>query len=456
MLKKRAAFYTLGCKLNNYETEAIKGSFYAHDYEIVDYNEMADVYVINTCSVTEKSDAEARKIIRQATRMNPNALVVVTGCYAQRDPEALARLEGVSLVLGNAEKREVYQFVDRALHEKEMLPKIHTHNLRHDDSPPNFAFSPTDVAAYSRFTRATIKVQDGCNEFCSFCIIPYTRGRSVSRPVEDVLAHARHLVALGYKEIDLTGVHTGSYGRDLGGDMTLLALLQRLEGLEGLQRIRLNSVEPSTVSAELIDFIASAQKVCPHWHIPLQSGADEILRRMKRNYDVAYYVDLVEQIHQRMPACGLGTDVIVGFPGETEQHFAHTKQLIERLPYSYLHVFSYSRRKGTPAIKYPGQVHPKAIQERSALLRHLGQQKKSAFAQRFLGQTLAILLEGKRDKETTLLTGLSANYIRVQVAAPESWINEIVPVRILHADGERVQGLLVPHTEIAPPVPPLT
>lgn len=443
-MKKRAAFYTLGCKLNSYETEAIKGSFYAHDYEIVDYHAVADVYVINTCSVTERSDANARQIIRQAVRTNPHALIVVTGCYAQRDPEALARLEGVSLVLGNAEKGELYRFVDQALQEKvSSRPQIHVRNLLRN-STQNFAFPSTEVAAYSRFTRATIKIQDGCNEFCSFCIIPYTRGRSVSRPIEEVVIHARHLVENGYKEIDLTGVHTGSYGQDLGKGITLLTLLQRLEQIEGLQRIRLNSVEPSTVSEELIDFVASSQKICPHFHIPLQSGDDEILRRMKRNYDSAYYMDLIQRIHRRMPDCALGADIIVGFPGEEDHHFEHTRELVTRLPYTYLHVFSYSGRKGTPSVKYPGQVHPKIINERSAVLRALGQQKKNAFAQRFVGQTLNVLIEGKQDKESGGFTGLSENYIRIMVDAPASLVNEIVPVEIIQVENERVFGRLTP------------
>ncbi|RMF90743.1 MAG: tRNA (N(6)-L-threonylcarbamoyladenosine(37)-C(2))-methylthiotransferase MtaB [Nitrospinota bacterium] len=442
-MKKRVAFYTFGCKLNGYETEALKGTFHAHDYQIVEYNEVADVYVINTCSVTERADAEARRIIRQASRNNPEALVVVTGCYAQRDPQAIARLTGVNLVLGNAEKGELYRLVDQKLREKAATPEIRVRNLRREGGP-GFAFPPIDPSAFSRFTRATIKVQDGCDEFCSFCIIPYTRGRSVSRPLADVVAHARRLVEAGYKEIDLTGVHTGNYGRDLPGKVTLLSLLQELEKIEGLQRIRLNSLEPSTISEELIDFIACSRKVCHHLHIPLQSGDDEILRRMKRNYDAATYADLITRIHQRMPECGIGADIIVGFPGEEERHFASTRQLVERLPLTYLHVFSFSVRQGTPAARYAGHLPPEVITERSALLRKLGQQKKQAFARRFLGRTLPILVESKREKETGLFTGLSENYIRVVVDAPESLINEIVPVRIVRVTKERVEGTLCP------------
>jgi threonylcarbamoyladenosine tRNA methylthiotransferase MtaB len=283
-------------------------------------------------------------------------------------------------------------------------------------------------------------VQDGCDDFCTFCIIPHLRGQSVSRPLAAVLGHARALAAAGYKEVDLTGVHTGAYGADLDPPTTLLAMLERLVQVEGIERIRLNSIEPATVSDELLDFIAVSPKICKHLHICLQSGDDDILRRMRRHYDVALYEQLVTKVITRMPECGLGSDLLVGFPGETEAHFERTFRAVERLPFSYLHVFSYSARPGTPAAKYRDQVHPADKKERSQRLRELGQVKKKAFAARFVGRELTILLEGKRDRTRRLLSGLTENYMRVHVDAPEALVNHLMPVRLVAVAGEEVLG----------------
>jgi threonylcarbamoyladenosine tRNA methylthiotransferase MtaB len=296
------------------------------------------------------------------------------------------------------------------------------------------------MASVSPLTRATIKVQDGCDDFCAFCIIPHLRGQSVSRPIAAILDHARALAAAGYKEVDLTGVHTGAYGEDLDPRTTLLGMLEQLVLVDGIERIRLNSIEPATVSDELLDFIAASPKLCKHLHICLQSGADDVLRRMRRHYDVASYERLIANVMRRMPECGLGSDMLVGFPGETEAHFQRTLQVVERLPFSYLHVFSYSARPGTPAAKYSDQVHPAAKRERSQRLRALGQAKKEAFATRFIGRRLAVLLEGKRSKTTQLLSGLTENYMRVHVDAPEAFVNQLVPVRLVGLTGDGVLG----------------
>ncbi len=444
-MRARAAFMTLGCKLNSYETESLKGVFHQHHYDIVDFDQPADYYVINSCAVTGHAEADARRLIRLANKRNPAARVIVTGCYAQRDAQALAAMPEVTLVVGNPEKTQLFQLLEETLHTQSQPGKVRASHVFKSGPTELFRFGEyADVATVSPFTRATIKVQDGCNDFCSFCIIPHLRGKSVSRPVEAIIEHARTLAATGYKELDLTGVHTGAYGEDLDPPTTLLAMLEQLVRVEGLERIRLNSIEPTTVSEALLDFIAASPKICRHLHICLQSGDDEVLRRMRRHYDVASYGALIDRVMRRLPECGLGSDMLVGFPGETDAHFERTCRVVESLPFSYLHVFSYSARPGTPAAKYPHQVDPQAKKERSQRLRALGQAKKRAFAQRFIGREIEILLEGKRDKARQVFSGLSTHYLRVYVEAPEALVNELVWVRVTALDEDGVLGSMLP------------
>jgi threonylcarbamoyladenosine tRNA methylthiotransferase MtaB len=441
VVRGRVAFFALGCKLNSYEIEALRGVFHQHRYDIVDFDQPADYYVINTCAVTGHAEADARQLIRSVSKRNPAARVIVTGCYAQRDGQALASMPEVALVVGNAEKTQLFQLFEARLGTLNAGEKVFTSCPFKGRPTEKFTFGAgSDAATISPFTRATIKVQDGCDDFCTFCIIPHLRGPSVSRPMAAILEHARVLAAAGYKEVDLTGVHTGAYGVDLKPPTTLVAMLEQLVRVDGLERIRLNSIEPATVSDDLLDLIAASPKICKHLHICLQSGDDDILRRMRRHYNVASYERLIAKVMERMPECGLGSDLLVGFPGETEAHFERTLRVVERLPFSYLHVFSYSARPGTPASKYPGQVHPAATKERSRRLRELGQAKKRTFARRFIGRKLAILLEGKRDKPRQFLSGLTENYIRVHVDAPEAYVNQLVPVHLKALAEDEVLG----------------
>jgi threonylcarbamoyladenosine tRNA methylthiotransferase MtaB len=440
-VRGRVAFVTLGCKLNSYETESLRGVFHRHHYDIVDADQPADYYVINTCAVTGHAESDARQFIRTVTKRNPTAQVIVTGCYAQRDAQTLAAMPEVALVVGNAEKTQLFHLFEETLHAPGGGKKVVTSHLFKGQPTEKFSFGECgDIATVSPFTRATIKVQDGCNDFCTFCIIPHLRGRSVSRPIAAILEHAHALAAAGYKEVDLTGVHTGAYGEDLDPPTTLLEMLEHLVLVDGIERIRLNSIEPATVSDALLDFIAASPKICQHLHICLQHGDDDMLRRMRRHYDVASYERLISQVMARMPECGLGSDMLVGFPGETEAHFERTLRVVERLPFSYLHVFSYSARPGTPAAKYPDQVHPAAKKARSQRLRALGRAKKVAFARRFLGRELAILLEGKRGHTPQALSGLTENYLRVHVEAPEALVNQLIPIRLVAIAGDVVLG----------------
>jgi threonylcarbamoyladenosine tRNA methylthiotransferase MtaB len=440
-VRGRVAFFTLGCKLNSYETESLRGVFHRHHYDIVDADQPADYYVINTCAVTGRAESDARQLIRSVTKHNPSARVIVTGCYAQRDAQTLAAMPEVALVVGNGAKTQLFHLFEDTIRTPGVGDKVFASPMFKSQPTEKFSFGECgDIATVSPFTRATIKVQDGCDDFCTFCIIPHLRGQSVSRPLAAILEHARALAIAGYKEVDLTGVHTGAYGEDLNPRTTLLEMLEQLVQVEGIERIRLNSIEPATVSDELLDFVAASPKVCKHLHVCLQSGADDILRRMRRHYDVALYEQLVDKVIARMPECGLGSDLLVGFPGETEAHFERTFRTVERLPFSYLHVFSYSARPGTPAAKYPDQVHPAAKKERSQRLRELGQAKKKAFAARFIGRELPILLEAKRDRTRQLLSGLTENYMRVHVDAPEVFVNQLVPVRLVTVAEDEVLG----------------
>jgi threonylcarbamoyladenosine tRNA methylthiotransferase MtaB len=440
-VRGRVAFFALGCKLNSYEIESLRGVFHQHRYDIVDFEQAADYYVINTCAVTGHAEADARQLIRSVTRRNPSARVIVTGCYAQRDAQTLAAMPEVALVVGNAQKTQLFQLFEDSLGTSDAGQKVFAAPLFKGQPTDKFAYGVgSDTATVSPFTRATIKVQDGCDDFCTFCIIPHLRGPSVSRPIAAIIEHARTLTASGYKELDLTGVHTGAYGVDLDPPTTLLALLEQLVRVEGVERLRLNSIEPATVGDDLLDFIAASPKICKHLHICLQSGDDDMLRRMRRHYDVAAYEHLIDKVIARLPECGLGSDMLVGFPGETAAHFERTLRVVERLPFSYLHVFSYSARPGTPAAKYPDQVPPAAIKARSRRLRELGQTKKNTFARRFLGREMTILLEGKRDKGRPSLSGLTQNYIRVHVEAPEVCVNQLVPVRLVAVAEDEVLG----------------
>jgi threonylcarbamoyladenosine tRNA methylthiotransferase MtaB len=420
------ALHTLGCKLNYAETATIGKQFLDRGYRIVEFGTPADVYVINTCSVTERADRECRQLIRRASRTSADAYVIVTGCYAQLAPEEVASIGGVDLVLGAREKFELF------LH-AETLTKRANPRVCVSDIDTVQTFGPAYSTAASERTRAFLKVQDGCDYNCSFCTIPLARGASRSQPIDECLSHARDLVALGYKEIVLTGVNVGDYGKKSGS--ALLALLEKLTRLEGLERIRISSIEPNLLSQEIIDFVAETPTMCNHFHIPLQSGADEILRAMRRRYTSNRYADLITRIKKRIPDCGIGADVIVGFPGESDRHFEETYFFLNELPVSYLHVFTYSERENTPAAGFNNVLEPKVRFRRNEMLRILAQKKKHVFYSQMVGQHASVLFEGETD--AGLRFGLTENYVRVGVPAKEAGENTIVDVEIndLSADG---------------------
>jgi threonylcarbamoyladenosine tRNA methylthiotransferase MtaB len=427
----RVALQNVGCKLNMYEVEALKDGFGRRGYTLVPFGSPADVYVVNTCTVTGSGDADSRKAVRRAQRLNPDATVVATGCYAQRRPDEL-RAAGANLVVGNDQKASLVEHVEAHL-EKGEAPAV-------APIPQTTSFLQIEGAVENGRTRGTLQIQDGCDEHCTYCIIPTVRGSGVSRPATEVVEQAQRMVEAGYRELALTGVHSGSYGYDQDDTAALVRLLDQLETVEGLQRVRLNSIEPAYVSDELIEFAASSKIFCRHFHIPLQSGDDTILKRMGRHYDRAHYAERVERIVSLIPECAIGADVMVGFPGETEQQFYNTCDLLQSLPMSYLHVFPFSLRDGTPAERLKGHLDKSDKSLRARHLIGLGEKKRLEFHQRFVGQTLHPLSEGRRDRTSGLAVGLTDNYIKVLFPAAKTRANQIVAVTVTKAREDLVFG----------------
>ncbi|MEN3026689.1 MAG: tRNA (N(6)-L-threonylcarbamoyladenosine(37)-C(2))-methylthiotransferase MtaB [Chlorobiota bacterium] len=416
----RVAFYTLGCKLNYAETSHIRQQFEELGYTVVPFGEPADVVLINTCTVTESADAECRKVIRRARRLAPNAFIGVTGCYAQLKPEEIARIHGVSVVLGNQEKAQAAEIVDRL-----RLLGEGPHVLVSPLHSP--CFSPARSADEDSRTRGFLKIQDGCSYRCSFCTIPKARGPSRSMPFSDLPAHFRALERAGYYEVVLTGINLGDYRAPTGE--RLIDVLRLLAELRPAFRVRLSSIEPNLLTPDILEIVASSPIFCPHFHIPLQSGSNEILRRMRRRYTVERYKALILRVHERIPHCAIGVDVLTGFPGETEEHFAATYRLLEDLPISYIHAFTYSEREGTPAATMPGAVPMRVRRERTHRLRQLSELKRQHFYQANLG-TIRTVIPEVYDPLTGTWEGWTENYIRVRFAAPPTPPQHPLPVRL--------------------------
>ena len=416
----RIAFTTLGCKINQYETDLLRRDLTSQGNTVVPFNEPADVYIINTCSVTAKSDTECRQVIRSATRRAQGAQVIVTGCYAETRPDEIKSIPGVDAVFGNSEKPKITQYVASRSNEV----------TEHDR-----AFVP--ARAVKNRTRGFLKIQDGCNNFCSYCIVPFARGRSRSVDPRLLTLEFEKLVKSACLEIVLTGIHIGTYGVDLSERTSLTDLLASLTGMRGHSRIRLSSIEPREITDGIIRLIG--QGLCRHLHIPLQSGDDGILQSMKRNYTASFYRTLVEQIASAVPRVALGADVMVGYPGEGEKEFYNTLRLIENVPLTHLHVFSYSPRPGTAASEMTGHLPDAVKKERSEVLRRIGQEKNLVFRQKQRGTELTVVVEDKVDAETGLLSGLSDNYIRVRIiGAQKKHIGEKINVRVLDVKKEGV------------------
>lgn len=429
---KKVAFYTLGCKLNFSETSTIARGFQEEGYERVGFSEKADMYVINTCSVTENADKRFKSIVRQALKLNPDAFIAAIGCYAQLKPEQLAAVGGVDLVLGATEKFKIADYVNDL--SKNIMGEIHSCEIEEAD------FYVGSYAIGDR-TRAFLKVQDGCDYKCTFCTIPLARGISRSDMLENVLKNARKISEKGIKEIVLTGVNIGDFGKGEFGDKrhehTFLELVQALDSVEGIHRLRISSIEPNLLKNETIDFVANSNSFVPHFHIPLQSGSDEILKQMKRRYLSNLYVDRVKRIREVMPDACIGVDVIVGFPGESDAHFLETYHFLSAIDISYLHVFTYSERDNTPAAKMMDPVPLKVRSKRSKMLRGLSVKKRRAFYESQLGTMRTVLFEG--ENKDGYIHGFTENYVKVKAPWSPSLVNTLHKVELTQID---VDGLV--------------
>lgn len=427
---KTVAFHTLGCKVNTYESNAMLKIFNEAGYQEVDFKQVADVYVINTCTVTNTGDSKSRQMIRKAIRKNPKATICVVGCYSQTAPEEIEKIEGVGVVLGTQYRSDIVKYVDEHLETGEMVIKVdNVMNLR--------KFEDLNIDRFKN-TRAFLKIQDGCNNFCTYCIIPYARGRVRSRKKESVLNQAQRLVDNGYVEIVLTGIHTAGYGEDLD-DYSFYELLVDLVKIKGLKRLRISSIETSQISDEIIDLIGSNEIIVDHLHVPLQAGSDATLKRMNRKYTTAEYLEKINKIRSYLPNIAFTTDVIVGFPGETDEEFEETYNFIKQVNYSELHVFPYSPRKNTPAAKMKDQVNDQIKHERANRLLRLSKELNHEFALKQIGKTLKVLFE-KRDGE--YLIGHAGDYLKVKVKTADNLIGEIVTIKIDKYD-EILEGRVV-------------
>lgn len=434
MTDKRVAIHTLGCKVNQTESEAMLGLFQKHGYTPVGWREEADVYVINTCTVTHLGDRKSRQMIRQAIKRNPAAKIVVTGCYAQTSPGEVLAIPGVDLVIGTQDRGRLVELVEQVQKGQAPLNLVADITQRRE-------FEELPLESFVHRTRAFVKIQDGCNQFCSYCIVPYARGRVRSRQPDRVIAELQRLVQAGFAEIVLTGIHTSAYGQDLGEGASLASLLCRvLTEVPALPRLRLSSLEPTEITDELIELVAANPALCRHFHIPLQSGHDEILFRMNRHYTTREYRQLVDKIRAFVPGVAITSDVIVGFPGETETHFLQSLQFIDELNFTDLHVFKYSPRAGTRAAKFPNQVAPQVKEERSQRLIALAREEAGRFARAFLGQTLTVLIEEQAGPARW--AGYTDNYLRVVLPAVDErdLRGQLVRVTLERIEDDKIIG----------------
>lgn len=425
---KKVAFHTLGCKVNQYETHAMMELFKNAEYEIVSDKEFADVYVINTCTVTNVGDRKSRQFIRKMKTLNPDAVVAVVGCYAQVAPEEVESLDGVDIVIGTHGRKEIVRLVENKDEDRG--------GQFVGDIMQVYEFEDLALTEYEGKTRAFIKIQEGCNQYCTYCIIPYARGNIRSRNQELVLEEVNRLAKAGYQEVVLTGIHIASYGKDLQEENYFLELLRAINEIPGILRIRLSSLEPNLITNSFLEELQKVDKLCPHFHLSLQSGSDAVLKRMNRKYTRAEYREAINLIRKYYVSPALTTDVIVGFPGETEKDFEATYDFVENLGFSELHVFKYSPKKGTPAAKYKEQINGNCKQQRSEKLISLGERLKKEYMSSFIGKSEEVLFESF-EPESRTHTGFTTRYIKVKGKADKELPADIQSVKILNIKEEK-------------------
>ncbi len=419
------AFHTLGCKVNHYETEAIWQLFKEAGYDRVDYEHISDVYVINTCTVTNTGDKKSRQVIRRAIRRNPDAVICVTGCYAQTSPAEIMAIPGVDIVVGTQDRVKMLEYIEQYKQERQPINGV-------GNIMKSRVYEELDVPAFTDRTRASLKIQEGCNNFCTFCIIPWARGLMRSRDPEEVIRQAQQLVDAGYKEIVLTGIHTGGYGEDMK-DYNLAMLLRDLEAkVRGLKRLRISSIEASQITDEVIEVIDQSNVIVRHLHIPIQSGSNTVLKRMRRKYTMEFFAERLDRLKEVLPGLAVTSDVIVGFPGETEEEFMETYNFVKDHQFSELHVFPYSKRTGTPAARMDDQIDEDIKNERVHRLIALSDQLAKEYASEFEDEVLEVIPEEKfkENEGSNLYVGYTDNYLKVVLPATEDMIGQIVKVKI--------------------------
>jgi len=433
-LIKSACVVTLGCKANQFESAAIEELLLTDGYQLLPFEQGAQLVVINTCTVTSATDTQSRKLVRRARRFNSSCRIIVTGCYAQVQPEKLAELEGVDLVIGNMEKENFLSLISA------QGEKIQVSDIAKASHCPNLK-----IASFFEHSRAFVQIQSGCNAFCSYCIIPFARGRSRSVVQSEVIDQIKALVNNGYNEVVLTGIHIGNYGRDLqaqdGETITLATLVKDILAQTSLNRLRLGSIEPQELSDELLGLVNRSNRICSHLHIPLQSGSDSVLKRMNRHYSAQNFYNCLHNVYATDPTVSIGIDLIVGFPGETEEEHQQTMALVQRLPIHYLHVFPYSIRPGTAAEKMKDHIHPSIAKERATQLRQLGELKKLEYMSHFIGKEVAVVVENHTDNGRC--RGVSGEYLQVAFESEQPLAGQCVTVMIQGIEGETLVGDLL-------------
>lgn len=432
-MKKTVSTFTLGCKVNQYESEAIAESFVAAGYEVVAFEDYADVYVINTCTVTHMSDKKSRQMIRRAKKTNPNSVVVVVGCYAQASKEEIEKIEEVDLIIGTNGRSKIVEAVEEYVKTRIKMDFV-------NDIMKVEEFEELEIKSMNERTRAYLKIQEGCNNYCSYCIIPYVRGNIRSRKPENIMLEVERLANEGFKEIVLAGIHVASYGKDLGSN-NLLDIIRMVHEVDGIERIRLSSIEPVVASQEFVEQIAKLPKVCQHFHLSLQSGSDSVLRRMKRKYTTKQYKDAVERLRKYLPNVAFTTDVIVGFPGETDEEFEETIDFVKEIGFTGIHVFPYSPRQGTPAATMDNQVSPQVKEQRARRLIGVTMKLQNDYLKKFLNKDVDVLFENNYNDN--IYEGHTDNYIKVRAKSQKDCINEIQKVKIVSVQDEVLYGEIV-------------
>jgi len=426
------SFYTLGCKLNQAETNSLRTRFVEKGYKVVQFKTPADLTIINTCTVTNSADSKSRQIIRNAIKSSPSGRIIVVGCYSQVNPKELRNIEGVDMILGTHEKYKIFDFLNELDEGKLNEPLIYV-----GDSDEIESYDETPFISSTGRTRAFLKVQEGCDYFCSYCIIPFARGRARSRKLNDCVNESKKFVDQGYKEVILTGINIGTWNEN---SLRISDLLDKLSQINGLSRIRVSSIEPNTVTTDLLHLVNERKNIYNHLHIPLQSGSNTVLERMGRKYRIDEYIQLCDRIQNIVPNIGLGTDIITGFPGESDKEFQETMDFISKFPFSYLHIFRYSERNGTVASKMPFKIDQELKKKRSKILHEIGKKKKTSYADKFQNSTQEVLFEMSKNGFST---GMTSNYIRIGVSSSRNFTNTIQSVKLIENSESFIKGEII-------------